>query len=185
MSIKEPDAPFALYQLWYPSNLLSLGRLMSLIPALIYLRRPDGHWQAGTIVGTAMLTDAIDGRIARWRGETTRIGEIIDALADKTMLNVLAVALTQTRGFPRWMMRLILLRDAAILLGALLIYLRRGSFPKARSAGRATTATMTVTMLLYIVDGPRSGQPALYVALLPFGASIVDYIPYFVGHLSV
>jgi CDP-diacylglycerol--glycerol-3-phosphate 3-phosphatidyltransferase len=30
-------------------------------------------------------------------------------------------------------------------------------------------------MLLYLADGPRSGRPALYLALLPFGASLIVY----------
>ena len=30
-------------------------------------------------------------------------------------------------------------------------------------------------MLLYLADGPRSGRPALYAAMIPFGASRVVY----------
>jgi len=36
-------------------------------------------------------------------------------------------------------------------------------------------------MLLYLTDGPRSGKPALYVALLPFGASMVAYMRSFLS----
>jgi CDP-diacylglycerol--glycerol-3-phosphate 3-phosphatidyltransferase len=36
-------------------------------------------------------------------------------------------------------------------------------------------------MILYLADGPRSGKPALYIALLPFGASLVVYARKFIA----
>jgi CDP-diacylglycerol--glycerol-3-phosphate 3-phosphatidyltransferase len=45
----------------------------------------------------------------------------------------------------------------------------------AHPAGKATTLALTGAMLLYTADGPRSGRPALYVALVPFLFSLAIY----------
>lgn len=159
----------------YPSNLLTLLRLLLLVPTLRYMRQPDTRWHALACFHLAMLTDALDGPLARRRGEVSQLGEIIDPIADKLLIDGTALMLVRSRGFPRWMMGLLLLRDVGILLSALLVLRHKARITPARAAGKAATVAMTATLILYMVDGPRTGKPALYVALVPFGLSFVQY----------
>lgn len=159
----------------YPSNLLTIVRLLLLPLTIAYLRRPEQKRRALFWMGTAMLTDAIDGPLARYRGEVSRLGEILDPLADKLVLNATAITLSQTRSFPWWITGMILLRDITIVLAALLIYRRQAHITPARITGKATTVALTAAVLLYTADGPRSGKPALYVAMVPFSLSIWQY----------
>jgi CDP-diacylglycerol--glycerol-3-phosphate 3-phosphatidyltransferase len=122
-----------------------------------------------------MATDVLDGPVARMRHEVSPLGKVLDPIADKLMINTTAIALSRTRGFPWWATGLLLARDAAILLGGLLFYRRRSEITVAHAAGKATTVGLAGAMLLYLADGARSGRPALYAAMLPFGASIIVY----------
>jgi CDP-diacylglycerol--glycerol-3-phosphate 3-phosphatidyltransferase len=117
----------------------------------------------------------LDGPVARMRHEVSPLGQVIDPIADKLMINSAAVILSRTRGFPWWATGLLLLRDLAIVLGGLLVYRRHAEISVAHPAGKATTVAMAAAMILYLADGPRSGRPALYAALLPFGASMIVY----------
>lgn len=166
---------FHLHEVTYPSNLLTITRMVLLVPTLIYLRRPETRWQAAACISTAMLTDALDGYLARHRDEVSPLGEILDPIADKLVLDTTAIALSQTRAFPWWVTGLLLLRDIGILLAAWLVYRRKAHITVAQTAGKATTVGLTAAMLLYTVDGPRSGKPVLYATLVPFALSFWQY----------
>jgi CDP-diacylglycerol--glycerol-3-phosphate 3-phosphatidyltransferase len=162
-------------ELLYPSNLLTLGRLLLVAPTLTLLARPHRRREALICLALAMLTDAVDGPIARARGEVSRLGELLDPIADKLLVDGAAIILSRTRGFPWWATGLLLFRDLGILAAATLLIRRRSQVTTAASAGKLTTAMLTLAALLYLADGPRSGKPALYLALVPFGLSFVQY----------
>lgn len=159
----------------YPANLLTLARLLLLPVALRAMRQPDGQWRALGVFGAAMLTDALDGPVARMRQEVSPLGQVLDPLADKLMIDLTALTLSRTRGFPWWATGLLFARDLGIVLGGVLLYRRQAQISVAHPAGKATTLALTMAMLLYTADGPRSGRPALYVALVPFIASMLVY----------
>jgi CDP-diacylglycerol---glycerol-3-phosphate 3-phosphatidyltransferase len=159
----------------YPANLLTLARLLMLPAALRAMGQPDGQWRALGIFGVAMLTDVLDGPVARMRHEVSPLGKVLDPLADKLMIDLTALTLSRTRGFPWWATGLLLARDLAIILGGMLVYRRRAEITVAHPAGKLTTGALTAAMLLYTADGERSGRPALYVALVPFLVSMLVY----------
>ncbi|GIV99389.1 MAG: CDP-alcohol phosphatidyltransferase [Roseiflexus sp.] len=167
---------FTLREVFYPANLLTLARLLMLPAALHAMQRPEQRWRALGILGAAMFTDAIDGTIARRRHEVSPLGKLLDPVADKLMIDATAVTLSRVRGFPWWATALIVGRDVAIIIGGLLIYRRRRVIATAHPSGKATTLALTLAMLLYLADGPRSGRPALYAAMAPFALSAFVYL---------
>ncbi len=166
---------FKLREFVYPANLLTLARLLMLPAAIRYMHQPDGRWRAMAVFGIAMATDVLDGPVARMRHEVSPLGKVLDPIADKLMVDTAAITLSRTREFPWWVTGLLMTRDLAILLGSVLVYRRRAEINVAHPAGKLTTAALVAAMLLYLADGPRSGKPALYAALIPFGASLVVY----------
>jgi CDP-diacylglycerol--glycerol-3-phosphate 3-phosphatidyltransferase len=167
--------PIALREWAYPSNLLTLARLLMLPALLRALLRRERRFEALGLLAAAMATDLVDGPIARRRGEVSQLGKVLDPIADKLTVNTTAFALTLTRGFPWWATALLATRDAAILFGSAEIYRQNAEIAVARPIGKATTVAMTAALLLYIADGPRSGRPALNIALIPFTLSILTY----------
>ncbi len=175
MALRKLSAIVEPREFCYPSNLLTLFRLLLVGPTLYFLARPGRRRAALLCFGAGMLTDAIDGPIARARGEVSRLGKLIDPIADKLLLNGTAIILSRTRGFPWWVTGLLLFRDLGILAAAAVLLRRRSHITTAESAGKLTTALLTAATLLYIADGPRSGKPVLYLALLPFTLSFFQY----------
>lgn len=168
------DTP-KLRELAYPANLLTLARLLMLPAALQAMRHPGARRRALVLFGVAMATDVLDGPVARMRDEVSPLGKLLDPIADKLMINATALALSRTRGFPWWATGMLLARDCGIVLGSALVYHRRAEISVAHPAGKLTTVALAAAMLLYLADGPRSGRPMLYAALVPFGASALVY----------
>ena len=175
--------PFELREFAYPSNILTFIRLLLLPFTLKAMRRREDKQRALALLGTAMFTDAIDGPIARYRGEESGLGKLLDPIADKLLIDGTALMLARYHNFPRWITAVLIGRDLVILAGGLLVYRRHRSIVSAHPAGKLTTVALTGAMLLYLTDGPRSGKPALYVALLPFGVSMVAYIRSFLSDI--
>lgn len=70
------------------SNRLTLLRVV-LVPVLVALFFVPGwpaHWGALAVFAAAGVTDWLDGRVARARGETTRFGKFLDPIADKVLV---------------------------------------------------------------------------------------------------
>lgn len=181
MSLRRP--PFRLREFAYPANILTIIRLVLLPFALRAMRRPEDKGKALALLGAAMFTDAIDGPIARRRGEISALGKLLDPIADKLFLDGTALTLSRYRDFPWWITGLLIARDLVILGGGTLIYRRKTEIVSAHPAGKLTTVSLTGAMLLYLADGPRSGKPALYLSLIPFSASLIAYIGSFVQHM--
>ncbi len=109
------------------------------------------------------------------RGEVSQLGEALDPLADKLLLNGAAIILSQTRGFPWWATGLLLFRDISILIAAIVVIRRLDQVTPAASAGKLTTILLSAAALLYAADGPRSGYPVLLAAMVPFSISFFQY----------
>ncbi|MEM7396845.1 MAG: CDP-alcohol phosphatidyltransferase family protein [Verrucomicrobiota bacterium] len=74
------------------------------------------------------LTDALDGYLARSRNEVTRLGKMLDPLADKSLLMAGLILMTRPGlpalepQFPIWFTLLVISRDVFIFAGALILY---------------------------------------------------------------
>ena len=69
-------------------NLLSLSRIAA-IPVLLplfYWEHPFANWVAMAVFTAAALTDVLDGYVARARGMNSRLGAILDPIADKLLV---------------------------------------------------------------------------------------------------
>ncbi len=174
VSAKTPES-IELIEFIYPSNLLSLVRLALVGPTVYYLLQEDGAYKALRVIVLGMATDALDGPVARRRNEVSELGKLIDPIADKLTLDGVAVALSIKRGFPWWVTNLLLARDAAILMGATLIFRKTTHITTSIYAGKVTTALLTVVLLLYILDAQPWARRMLNIMLIPFAISWVQY----------
>lgn len=63
-------------------NLLSLFRVV-VLPFYLYLVAQHSFYLAGVIIAISGLTDFLDGFIARRFNQITKLGKILDPVADK------------------------------------------------------------------------------------------------------
>jgi cardiolipin synthase len=82
-------------------NLLTLGRILFIIPILYFFE--IGNYKIGILLLIlAMLTDFFDGYLARKLNQTTKIGAILDPIADKLILLILFGYLILSNVSPLW-----------------------------------------------------------------------------------
>lgn len=99
-------------------NLITLLRLV-LVPPVIALILAGSYLWALILFMLAGISDGIDGFLARRYGWRTRLGGLLDPLADKALMMSSFVALAWEGFLPWWLATLVVLRDLIIIGGAL------------------------------------------------------------------
>src|SRR6202035_4268592 len=99
-------------------NLISLGRLL-LVPLAISLILDGKYWAAFWVFVVAGISDALDGFIAKRFNRRTRLGALLDPVADKAMLVSVYVALGLVHELWTWLVILVVFRDVMIVGGFL------------------------------------------------------------------
>jgi len=98
-------------------NLITGVRLLLVVPIVACLLSGRYGW-ALTLFVVAGVSDALDGFLAKRFGWTSRLGGLLDPLADKLLLVTCYLALAWQGLVPIWLTALVLGRDAVILGGA-------------------------------------------------------------------
>ena len=142
------------------SNLLSLSRivLVALFAIVMFANPPDADlWGLGILL-IAMLTDKLDGDIARRLGQESYWGRILDPLADKIGVGVVSLVLLLLEMIPLWFVALLVSRDLLILIGGLILRARRGIVMPSNLAGKWTVGVIGITLLLALLRAPEVVQ---------------------------
>jgi cardiolipin synthase len=163
-----------------PNRLTILRILMApVIVICVVYRRPA--WALGLLCAAA-LTDALDGFIARTRGQRTELGRILDPLADKLLLTSAFVALAVLGEIRRWLAIIVVSRDLILVGGSLLTYLLLGKLRVAPSPlGKATTGLQLALVIAAVLDDLLPGAaPGLRILTWATAAATVasglDYV---------
>ncbi len=98
-------------------NLISVVRIVLVVPIVLSLLERDFDLAIGLFL-VAGASDGLDGYLAKRFGWRSRLGGILDALADKILLVSTFVCLWWLGVFPWWLVACILLRDLVIIVGA-------------------------------------------------------------------
>lgn len=110
-----------LQQLRAAPNLLTLLRLF-IIPYLV-IQILDRHYGVAlALLVLAGISDGLDGAIARYLKQSTRLGQYLDPIADKLLLSTCFLTLTHAGLIPRYVAVLVFSRDFGILLISTLLF---------------------------------------------------------------
>jgi cardiolipin synthase len=106
-------------------NLITALRILLIVPFIYYA--VNGHdLRALGVFVLAGLSDALDGTLARWLNQTSRIGRLVDPVADKVLTGIAYVVLSAFRdgrpAIPLRIMAVVVSRDVLILLGCWIVY---------------------------------------------------------------
>jgi cardiolipin synthase (CMP-forming) len=101
-------------------NLITLTRLMS-VPLMIWLIVSERFGVAFCVFAGAGVSDALDGFIAKRFDCRTRLGALLDPVADKALLSSVYVAVGIAGLLPNWLVILVVFRDLTIIGGFILL----------------------------------------------------------------
>jgi CDP-diacylglycerol--glycerol-3-phosphate 3-phosphatidyltransferase len=166
-------------------NALTLLRIF-LVPILVVvlLTRVAGHLFLGIgIFGLAVLTDYLDGWVARRRNQVTRLGILLDPIADKLLTVAAFLSLVEMDAVPAWMVMIIVGREFAVT-GLRNIAAGRGLLMPASGLGKGKMVAQVVAIFLLLLSRPwpvlgRLAPAGIWIALVVTVVSGIDYFKRF------
>jgi CDP-diacylglycerol---glycerol-3-phosphate 3-phosphatidyltransferase len=147
-------------------NALTLLRIF-IVPLLVaVLLTPFGenwfgvprHIFGVSIFLAAALTDFLDGRIARSRNQVSRLGQLLDPIADKLLISAALISLVENRLAPAWAVVIIIGREFAVS-GLRSIAAGDGVVIAASRMGKFKMAAQVVAIALLIVSSAKGAPP--------------------------
>jgi CDP-diacylglycerol--glycerol-3-phosphate 3-phosphatidyltransferase len=157
-------------------NLITLTRIL-LIPvfvALFVMPDPDRSIMAAVVFVTAAVSDLLDGYLARRSGQVTKLGKLLDPIADKLLVLSALILLLNIDRVSALVAILILAREVAVT-GVRAIAASEGLIIQAETTGKYKMALQVIAIVLLILEGTDlaalgnvhlAGTVTLYLSLL-------------------
>ncbi|NOY62689.1 MAG: CDP-alcohol phosphatidyltransferase family protein [Gammaproteobacteria bacterium] len=156
-------------------NAISILRI-ALVPMLVLLLVQARFTEALLLFAIAGVSDALDGFLAKHYGWVSRLGSILDPLADKLLLVSSYVTLGLLGFLPLWLVVAVIARDIIIVLGGWAFHRVIGPYemhPTYISKANTFTQILMIFMAL------------LSLGWWPLEAKIIEYTAYIVGITTV
>ena len=164
---------------WNLPNVLTSLRIL-FIPVFAWLVLSERWWWAFGLFVVLMITDKLDGDIARARGLITDFGKIADPIADKALMITALVTLNIAGPLPVWVTVVIVARELGITVWRMWM-LRRGLVVPASKGGKVKTLLQSLAVGLYLCPLPAwADTPVFVVMLLAVAVTVVTGVQYLV-----
>ena len=134
---------------------ITFARIL-LIPVFMFLVSSQlqyGDTAAAVIFAIAALTDSLDGYAVRMRKEVTRLGQLIDPLADKLQVTAALFTLVEMGRVSSWIAILIVGREFAVS-GLRIVAAVEGVVIPASTLGKVKTALQMVAIVALLLQWP-------------------------------
>ena len=164
-----PSPSEAAPSVWNIANGLTFARIL-LVPVFGWLLLRDGggddvsRVMAFVVFSIALVTDRVDGELARQRGLITDVGKIADPIADKALTGTAFVGLSVLGALPWWVTIVVMTRELGVTALRFAV-LRHGVMPASRG-GKVKTAVQGLALGLYILPLPGSWEPLAITAMV-------------------
>ena len=168
---------------WNIANALTALRI-ALVPLFAVLmlhgEGQETSWRiaAAVVFAGAIITDRIDGDLARSWGLVTDLGKIADPIADKALIGAALISLSMIGELWWWVTVLVLLRELGITV--MRFFMIRYGVMAAGRGGKAKTVAQSVAIMLMVCPLPDAVQPLAFACMgvavaLTVGTGI-DYV---------
>ena len=153
--------------------------LVPVLVAVLLTRSQTSVFVGSAVFGLAVLTDYLDGHIARRRNQVTRLGILLDPIADKLLTSAAFLSLVQLGAVPAWMVVVVLGREFAVT-GLRNIAAGRGILIAASPLGKGKMVLQVVAIFLLLLGRPFPvlrglGMLALWLVVIVAIVSGIDY----------
>ncbi|MFD6727846.1 CDP-diacylglycerol--glycerol-3-phosphate 3-phosphatidyltransferase [Corynebacterium xerosis] len=169
---------------WNLPNALTVLRILG-VPVFLWLLLQEGgedagwRWWAFGVFALLMITDKIDGDLARSRNLVTDFGKIADPIADKALMIGALVGLNIIELLPWWITAIIVVRELGITLWRV-VQLRRGHVVPASKGGKLKTVAQSLAVALFLMPLAGLFWPAWIVMIIAVAITVVTGIQYIV-----
>ena len=163
-------SPKAMNRVLTVPNLISFLRICS-IPYIAWLITKNHMILALIVLAISAFSDCIDGYIARRWNQVSKLGQILDPIADRLLIIFSTIALAIAKIIPWWALVLVVLRD--VIMAALVVLLAQhdyGPLP-VNFVGKAGTALimLAIVSLMIVYAVSTEAMFVLYAAAIACG----------------
>ncbi|MCX7930471.1 MAG: CDP-alcohol phosphatidyltransferase family protein [Chlorobi bacterium] len=134
-------------------NILSATRLLIAVP-LVWAISTDRRTLAIALGMAALVSDALDGFIARRAGADSELGRVLDPVADKVLAAAVGLTLMLRQVLPVWYVAAIVGRDVLIVVAGAVLARRVGRVPPSLPVGKVAATGIGIVLLAAIIGVP-------------------------------
>ena len=160
-------------------NLISLARIAG-APVFVWLLLVENErYAAAWLLGALGASDWLDGWLARKSNTVTDLGKVLDPVADRILIVVAAIAVLVDGSFPLWLGVVILVREALVSAGVLVLAALGAPRIDVLWVGKAGTLALMVAVPMFLVaeaDVSWSGIAEPIAWAMAIGGLILGWI---------
>lgn len=158
---------------WTLPNVITMLRI-AMIPVFLYFLVDRNYLVAAVLFGLIAGTDFVDGRLARRRNQVSRLGTMLDPVADRLLILAAAIGVLVTGAVPWPLVVLLIVREVATSIVS--VYTKaRGRQIEVRLIGKWAAALVFTGIPLYLVADALRGVGAGRTVLRDvLGAAFAD-----------
>ena len=157
-------------------NALSAARLAG-VPVFLWLvigpRTATADIIAAVLLGFAGASDWLDGKLARMLNQTSRLGQLLDPLADRLYIGATIIALAVRGIIPWWLFGVILAREVIVSLALFGVLRRRTDYQalEVSFVGKAATLCLMYAFPLLFL-GAHGGTTSEVVRIFGWAFAV-------------
>lgn len=167
-------------------NILTIIRIL-LVPTYLAIFFSDLKQRVVISVGIFILagiTDFLDGYIARKYNLITKLGKVLDPLADKLMMFAVLISLVSIKLIPKWVMIILVGKEILMILGGSILYIFKGNQVLPSNVfGKIATVFFYVATMVTIFKPKTILSKNLFIITIIL--NIVAFINYFLIFVSM
>lgn len=142
---------------------------MLTIPVFLWLVWRGEDFIALVVLVVAVSTDFVDGMVARRLGQISRLGQVLDPLADRLFIAAVVVALAMRDVVPLWLVLLVVLRDVLLGVGSLVLGRFGAGVLPVKWMGKWATFALLTSLPLFLLSSVLDGAS---VVIDPFAWAV-------------
>ncbi len=167
----EPDSSYDTDRVWTLPNILSMLRLVGVPVVLWLILGPRADLIAVGVLALAGFSDWLDGHLARKWNQRSRLGQMLDPVADRFYILATLIGLAVRELVPWWLVVVLIARDVVIALLVPLLKTRGYSSLPVHFLGKAATFNLLYAFPLVLL-GDGDGNFALLARIFGWAFAI-------------
>lgn len=157
------------------ANLVSIFRAFLIVPIVISLHLGYLTLTLGLML-VGVVSDFLDGFLARHFDSVSPFGKILDPVADKINIANMLIYLGAFRGLPWWFLIVLVTRDLSIAASSAYLMSAHRKAYQANFSGKLSINLIALTIILYVVDWAPYKEYAMWSALVMMIISWMRYL---------
>ena len=156
-------------------NVITVVRFLG-TPLFVWLVLARNEYGWGVFVLAMMgCTDWIDGFVARKLNQTSKLGRIMDPVADRVALVAVTITMVIAGFLPLWLLLLLLIPDV-VLLGATIYFFRGDADLKVTMLGKTRTAALMIGTPMLLLAKALESNFTFILSWIFLGAAMIMHV---------